>query len=116
MMKHGKMDNYQRAKQFMPFAALKGYKEALKEKEKQVVFQASILEDTLEELDYTLASLHPGDMVSCIYYDEEEYVKLTGMLAHVNYDFHTITIVDKTIPAKYIKHLEVIAHGTRRNL
>ncbi|MST89655.1 YolD-like family protein [Sharpea azabuensis] len=115
-MKHGKMDNYQRAKQFMPFAALKGYKEALKEKEKQVVFQASILEDTLEELDYTLASLHPGDMVSCIYYDEEEYVKLTGMLAHVNYDFHTITIVDKTIPAKYIKHLEVIAHGTRRNL
>ena len=43
-------------------------------------------------------------------------MKLTGMLAHVNYDFHTITIVDKTIPAKYIKHLEVIAHGTRRNL
>ena len=115
-MKHGKMDNYQRAKQFMPFAALQGYKEALKEKEKQVVSQASILEDTLEELDYTLASLHPGDMVSCIYYNEGEYVKLTGMLAHVNYDFHTITIVDKTIPAKYIKHLEVIAHGTRRNL
>ena len=115
-MKHGKMDNYQRAKQFMPFAALKGYKEALKEKEKQVVKQANILEDTLEELDYTLASLETGDMVSCIYYDEGEYVKLTGMLANINYDFHTITIVDRTIPAKYIQHLEVITHGSRRNL
>lgn len=31
-----KMDRAERAKQFMPFAALKGYEEALREREKQV--------------------------------------------------------------------------------
>lgn len=32
--RHGGMSNQNRAKQFLPFAALKGYEEALKQKEK----------------------------------------------------------------------------------
>ena len=33
---HPKMDRAERAKQFLPFAALKGYEEALRKKEKEV--------------------------------------------------------------------------------
>ncbi len=36
MANRPKMDRSERAKQFMPFAALKGYEEALREKERQV--------------------------------------------------------------------------------
>lgn len=36
-MERLKMSREERAKQFMPFAALKGHKEALEEKEKPVV-------------------------------------------------------------------------------
>lgn len=34
--KHPKMSRENRAKQFLPFAALKGYEEALREKEKEI--------------------------------------------------------------------------------
>jgi len=34
-----KMDRVKRAKQFMPFDALKGFREALAEKEKSIVFE-----------------------------------------------------------------------------
>lgn len=33
------MDRAERAKQFMPFAALKGYEEALREREKQMALE-----------------------------------------------------------------------------
>lgn len=36
MTQRVKMSREERAKQFMPFAALKGYEEALREKERQV--------------------------------------------------------------------------------
>lgn len=36
MTQRPKMSREERAKQFMPFAALKGYEEALREKERQV--------------------------------------------------------------------------------
>lgn len=35
-MQRPKMSREERAKQFMPFAALKGYEEALREKEREV--------------------------------------------------------------------------------
>ena len=46
-----KMSREERAKQFMPFAALKGYEEALKEKEKIVVPRRELSEETKEQLD-----------------------------------------------------------------
>ncbi len=36
MTKHAKMPREERAKQFLPFAALKGYPEALRKKEEEV--------------------------------------------------------------------------------
>jgi len=36
VMQRSKMSREERAKQFMPFAALKGYEEALREKEREV--------------------------------------------------------------------------------
>ncbi len=36
MTKHAKMPREERAKQFLPFAALKGYPEALREKEEEI--------------------------------------------------------------------------------
>lgn len=40
-MIHGKMSPADRAKQFMPFAALKGYEEALRKKEAEIEAQAN---------------------------------------------------------------------------
>lgn len=51
MANRPKMSRAERAKQFMPFAALKGYPEALREKEKIVVPRAEVSEEYAEVFD-----------------------------------------------------------------
>lgn len=50
MAYRAKMSREERAKQFMPFAALKGYPDALRKKEKIVVPKMELSEDYEEEL------------------------------------------------------------------
>lgn len=52
-----KMSREDRAKQFMPFAALKGYEEALRAKEKIVVPKVELSEDIKEVPDRKLQSI-----------------------------------------------------------
>ena len=47
-----KMDRSNRAKQFMPFAALKGYEEALREKEREVAEREKKEQLSDEEVSY----------------------------------------------------------------
>ena len=53
-----KMNREERAKQFMPFAALKGYPEALRKKEKVVVPKKELSEEYQEELERKLRQVY----------------------------------------------------------
>ena len=70
-----------RAKQFMPFTALKGLPEALAAKEKIVVPKILRTEEMEQELDRQAAEIKKGIILSVIYYHNDEYIKLTGMVA-----------------------------------
>ena len=61
--RHPRMEEGHRAKIFAPFAALKGYEEALRAKEKIVVPKVELSDDALEFLDYQLKQLKVGDYV-----------------------------------------------------
>ena len=61
-----------RAKQFMPFSALKGYEEALRAKEKIVVEKKELSEEQAAELDYRLHQIRKNDMVKVVYFDTDE--------------------------------------------
>ncbi len=52
MIERPKMSREERAKQFMPFAALKGYEEALREKERQVAEREKKEQLSDEEVSY----------------------------------------------------------------
>lgn len=95
----GKMDRETRAKQFLPFAALKGFEEALRAREHIVVEKSELSEERLEELDAVFKELKPGMMVECVFYKraEENYIKLRGMLARVDESARVIRIVNTTI-------------------
>ena len=97
-MNHGKMDRETRAKQFIPFAALKGHEEALREKEKIVVPKSTLSEWRKEELDRAVQQLHPGDVASVVWYRDGEYVKTTGLVAKIDPDAGYIRIVNEKIP------------------
>lgn len=50
MAYRAKMDTQQRAKQFAPFSALKGYEEALREKEKTVAAKQKMVEENEDQI------------------------------------------------------------------
>lgn len=52
MTERPKMSREERAKQFMPFAALKGYEEALREKEREVAGREKKEQLSEEEISY----------------------------------------------------------------
>lgn len=93
-----KMSREDRAKQFMPFAALKGYPDALRKKEKIVVPKIELSEDYAEELDRRLNSLKPGDMVTVIYFCRGEYLRAAGMVARLDRDSRFLQIAGTRIP------------------
>ena len=68
MANRPKMSREDRAKQFMPFAALKGYPEALRKKEKIVVPKVEFSEEYAEILDRKLRQIRKNDIITVIYF------------------------------------------------
>lgn len=92
-----KMPIEERAKQFMPFSALKGLEEALAEKEKIVVPKIELSEDSAVELDQKMHALECGKITTIVYYSKQEYLKLTGMVAKIDEDHRILQIVNTKI-------------------
>ena len=92
-----------RAKIFHSFDSLKGYKDYIKEKEKIVVGRKEICEDECIELDRKIKQVKKGRIITVVYYDTYEYVKITGMVVKIDLEYlKQIQIVDKKINIKDI--------------
>lgn len=102
-----KMTKEDRAKQFMPFAALKGYDNALREKEKIIIPKAKLSEDKLEELDYLIQHLNIKDVVKVIHYSNHEYIQTTGMIAKIDFQSKYIKVVNEKIDIHNIFSIEI---------
>lgn len=101
-----KMSREDRAKQFMPFAALKGYEDALREKEKIVVEQIELSEERKSELDLKLRQVQRNDMVTVVYFHEDEYLQVTGMVSRVDTDARILKVVNTKIAFDDLYDLE----------
>ena len=102
-----KMSPAERAKQFMPFAALKGYEEALRAKEKVVVPKRELSEEALEDLDRKLHQIQRNDIITVVYYNGEEYVQVTGMVSGLDPDTKVLKVVNTKIPFENIGVIEL---------
>lgn len=97
-----------RAKQFAPFDALKGLKEAIAQKEHIPTPKRILVEDAVLELNQQLSLLKKGNMVTVVYYCQyaQEYYQLTGpvekidfywkqmQLGHISIDFCEIAEIN----------------------
>lgn len=92
-----KMSREERAKQFMPFAALKGYPEALRRKEKIVVPKRELSEEYAKELDYKLRQVKKNDIVTAVYFCKGEYLKVSGMVSRIDETARVLKIVNTKI-------------------
>lgn len=103
-----KMSVEDRAKQFMPFAALKGFQEALALKEKIIVDKIELSEEMVEEIDRNMHMLKRGEKALVVYYYKGEYLKMTGMVSKIDENSRYIQIVDTKIPFDDILSLSLI--------
>ena len=97
-MERVKMSRKERAKQFRPFAALKGYPAALRRKEKIIVPKVEFSEDYQEQLDGKLRQIRVQDVVTAVYFREGEYLKVTGMVSRIDRTARVLKIVNTKIP------------------
>lgn len=86
-----------RAKIFAPFDALKGFREALRLKERITVPKMILSEDMKYDLDWKFKQLKPADMVTIIHYDNGDYIKTTGMISLISLEGRFIQVVNTRI-------------------
>lgn len=92
-----KMSIADRAKQFMPFAALKGLPEALAAKERIIVPKVELSEEMAVELDRKMHLLKRGEIATVVYFHKDEYLKITGMVARIDVTSRLLQIVNTKI-------------------
>ena len=81
----------------MPFAALKGYPEALQKKEKIVVPKVELTEEYAQMLDQKLKQVFKNDIITVIYFSNGEYLKKTGMVSRIDETARVLKIVNTKI-------------------
>ena len=101
-----------RAKQFAPFDALKGLKEAIAEKERIPTPRRILAEDALAELNQKLAQLRKGTVVTVVYYCiyEQEYHQITGGVVKVDTYWNLLQIGNMAIDFSEITEVEIISN------
>lgn len=87
-----------RARQFKPFAALKGYYDLLAECERVPEPRRSLTEEEQRELSDQVTGLVRGQVVTVTYYDKDACATLTGAVGQVDEVFRTLWIVRTPIP------------------
>ncbi len=101
-----KMPIADRAKQFMPFAALKGLPEALAAKEKITVPKIELSPEMAEELNRKMYGLRPGQMATIVHFSNGEYIKTSGMVSRIDKTSRILQIVNTKIAFDDILDIE----------
>ena len=114
---HPKMDIGNRAKQFIPMDALRGFSVAVltKQREKQLVPRACLSEDAAETLDWRLRQLREGDTVTVTYFQPERnigglevgtYTAVTGQIIDVDSESGALVLSNVYVPFGDIYQVE----------
>ena len=72
-----------RARQFLPFDALKGLQEALREKEVELDERKELSEESIEELSNKLQMVERGNKVRLVYYHQRKYRQIEGTIIDI---------------------------------
>lgn len=87
-----------RAKQFLPFASLKGYYDQIRERERIIDVRHELSEEEMIQLSQKLELLKKGMMAKVTYYNIDAYETIEGIVAHIDLVLRTLTIIKTKIP------------------
>lgn len=98
-----------RAKQFMPFAALRGYYDLVADAARYREDKRDLLSDRQDQLDAVLGSLKQGDYITVCHYHEDIYQTTTGTLDAINELDKTLVVNGISIRADDVYSIESTA-------
>jgi len=97
-----------RAAQFMPFAALRGYYDLVRRRERVVEERHELTEEEARELNEVASRIRKGVMVEVVHYDHDAYVTTRGVVTRVDETFGVLTVVKRVISFEDIRSMRVI--------
>lgn len=86
-----------RARQFAPFSALKGFHELIKQKEKVITAKKELSEDDLLDLSKKMLQVEKGKMIKIVHFCEGQYISTEGVITEIDTVYRSITIVKRKI-------------------
>ena len=89
------MNKHSRARQFIPFQALKGFNRLIKEKEKVKIANVKKLSD--DELDFKLKQLKPFDFCNIFYQSNNEIKKICGLISKIDFNEKFLVCIKEKI-------------------
>ena len=99
-----------RARQFMPFAALKGYYDLVRDCERVVEPRHEATEEDVARISARLADVRKGSIVRAVHYVEREgsYVETTGAVARIDPTFQTVVVAGTAIAFPDLADIEIV--------
>lgn len=106
-----KMKISDRAKQFAPFASLRGFDEEVRKKERVEIDRKTLSEEEQLELSQKVISLKKGDLITVVYYLFGEYKKTTGVITAIDLTLKNLTVVKTKLEFEDIYSIEKVSAG-----
>ena len=101
-------ESYQsRAKQFLPYASLRGFEEIVEKKRRIKEPRRELAEDAIEEFSRVLSSLVTGDAVRVTYYTGMEYEELSCKFLKIDTLSHELVLDSVKIPLSDIFSVDI---------
>ncbi len=86
-----------RAKQFLPFATLKGYYDQIRERQRIIEPRRDLSEEENHLLSQKVTQVKKGMMIKIKYYHEDAYETFEGIVTHIDLVFRSLTLVKTKI-------------------
>ena len=98
-----------RAAQFMPFAALTGYYDLVRERERVVEPRREPSEEEAARISAELAAVRKGQLVRVTHYERDAYVTTEGIVTRVDPVTRELTVVRRRIAFDDVWRVEPLA-------
>jgi hypothetical protein len=111
-MPRQKMTIEKRAKIFLPFDALEGFRDLLKSKaqDKKKEDVRILSEEDLKDINNVLSSLKKGMLIRVVFYNTKEkcYIEKTGVFTKMNINDRFIMVIKDKIIIDDISEIEIL--------
>lgn len=97
-----------RAAQFMPFAALRGYYELVRQQQRVREPRHELTDEEAEALSRTVSQLRRGQVVRVVHYNRDAYETLTGCVARIDLVSRELMVVKTPIRLDDIRELSIV--------